>query len=186
MQENMRRARQLERELKALLKGELTPGSGNKRQKGDVKSGLFLAEAKYRTCLDPAESLSTSGFASASLSPLLEQFPFDVGWLETITTQAGAVDKIAVLALEWTSGRRVVMVACPDMDALLPGESTGCPLIRVASRCPNLVYPVDSMRVYRFEAMTGEPREWLAYRWEPFARLRRELDREQKEKKRCE
>jgi hypothetical protein len=87
------RWRKMERDLKGMLLGKQTPGSGNHHIKGDVTSPLFCAEAKYRWAWE-----EEGGF----------YLPLDLQWLEAIWHHAGR--KTPLLALEWGNGERAVMM----------------------------------------------------------------------------
>ena len=89
------RALQLEHDLAELLDGKLTPGSGSKGQKGDVKSSMFLGEAKYRE----------QGEARGSYVVV------DLQWLETIWEHARRDGRHPVLAIENLDGDRAVLIS---------------------------------------------------------------------------
>jgi hypothetical protein len=88
------RAVQLEDAVCELLQGKRTPGSGSKSQKGDVRSPMFLAEAKYREQI-------CNGTAFVTM---------DLQWLETIWEHARRDDRHPLLAIEAWDGSRAVVV----------------------------------------------------------------------------
>ena len=151
------RADLLEERLCELIDGKRTPGSGSKSQKGDVRSDMFLGEAKYRAQGDDHISV----------------IDVDLQWLETIWEHARREGKIPLLAIETRDQDRAVLLPLPTYLGLGPvvpntgiiGEGRS---FRVG---PSLMgrLPV-SVRFTRIEV--DEP-EWVILSWGEMLELRR-------------
>lgn len=143
----------LEREVEALTRGKLTPGSGSKGIKGDVHSTRFHVEAKYRSYLPGTEALL-----------------LDIEWLETIVYQKE--DRIPVLALEWESGRRLLLLPAIDWE-LLTDELPAGPPVERSGRSLKFCWPAVPQSHWLFLALEAPEQRWVGLHWDAFAALRR-------------
>lgn len=155
-EETTRRWRKLESDLATKLEGWLTVGSGNKSDKGDAKSYLFLAECKYRWAWNEA---------------LTWYVPFDIQWLEAICRHSQARNKVPLLALEWGDSTRTCMI--PTLSYIdYIDESVS--ILRVENRrvLPLGVELCDQTVQFDFTNIEVSQKSWIMFPWEDLSWLR--------------
>lgn len=151
-----------------LLKGRITPGSGSKSQKGDVKASEFLAECKYR------KGPSPDGCC----------FPLEVEWLETIWNHAMVNRRIPVLAIEWGNGHRAVILPVRDYEKL-DGQSC-LPVQSVLFRTETICWgPLGLPTCLSFEKIEIPETHWVITSWEDMRELRRAVEEPEEEPKKA-
>lgn len=152
---SLQRANQLEEDVCELLIGKRTPGSGSKSQKGDVKSAMFLAEAKLR-------DEGNGSWINVGLA-----------WLETIWEHARREEKHPLLVVENGQGDRAVLLPSPVYESLGGGAvkaSTGCPL---RSYCLTSAACNDLPLLLLFHRIEVAAPYWVVISWEEMLELRR-------------
>lgn len=133
------RALQLEQDTAQLVRGSITPGSGNRRVKGDVDCSFARIECKYR-----------------NYGPGV--YRFDLDWLETISTYARAESKIPVLMLEFSGGVR---------GALVPWDGPITRID--SRRQPALSIQGGEQECVTYTACAGPFKTWKLLTWSEFA-----------------
>lgn len=159
----------LELALEKALAGWMTPGSGNKNIKGDVRSKMFCAEAKYRSSKD------SHGYFIA----------LDLQWLESIWRTAKKSNRIALLAIEFGDGTKVAFIPV-DQYELLSGDSlTNSTIYTFKGRAPEIrgatCKYMECKDVVEFPDIEVEERVWAMVDWEELILLRK-LNQEPKKK----
>jgi hypothetical protein len=161
LEESRARGYALEGELAKALAGSLTPGSGSKRIKGDVKSKVFRAEAKYRWNYSEPDGY---------------YLDLDLDWVDTIWNHANRArpKQTPVLAMEWGNGKRLILLPV-DAAAELghdPGEQI---LLTKTGRSVRL-WAKDNLapRSFMFPNLEVPQRVWLSLSWTDLIELRRE------------
>lgn len=150
---------QLELDLALILRGKGTPGSGNKGIKGDALNSNFRAEAKCYRGTDKEGVY----------------FPLDIGWLEEIAHHADAAGKIPLLAIQWQTGTRAVLVPPAYFEGYVEGD-----LLPLAQRSMRLRermigQVLDLTPLAALEKLRMRETSWWIAPWEDFYQARRDL-----------
>jgi hypothetical protein len=154
-EETRRRWQQLERDVAKALEGWQTPGSGNKKIKGDARTYLFAIECKYRF------SQHQSG---AFVMPL------DLQWLEAIWRQAMEAHRVPVLALEWGDGTRALLLPLDYYQLFSEDEPHAMP---TKNRIVNLTsVGAYSPIVLDLHSIEVPEHRWVLVPWDDLATLR--------------
>lgn len=161
-EEAKRRGYQLEADVKELIRGKLTPGSGSGNVKGDVKSVLFLCECKFKSHED-AEG------------PYLD---LDLQWLEAIWRHARdtsySVERIPLLALEWADGTRFFLMPLRRYQEL-NGQTTRLHGHYYTGRKARLrVNEIISGAMVKFDLIEVPEPIWVFVGWSELFHLRKE------------
>lgn len=174
--ESRSRGRQLELDLRKALAGQLTPGSGNKSQKGDVRSKLFCAEAKFRWNYD----LDRGYYVDLNLE-----------WLETIWHHALKALRVPILAIEWGDGKRVAMIPLCFYVSLEIGKKPKSGLLK-QGRSPRLYSKAklvsrfgsveEGVWMIQFPDIEISESNWIVLEWEELKQIRRRLQTEPEQK----
>jgi hypothetical protein len=159
-QHTQERWRRLEQDLKGLLDGQVTPGSGNQHVKGDVRSSRFLAEAKYRWSYDEMR-----GF----------YILLNLQWLEAIWRQAEETTKISLLALEWGHAERAILMPELAYQRLADPDVAALPHITTSLRFVPLFWGELPLPCFlTFSSLEIPAKTWTILDWSEMREIREE------------